>query len=101
MDISVFDFVLICVAIFAVSFTCGGVCVFFWYDRYATRRFNYNLEEFEKALSIKQKEIDILNSELDEADNQRRSIQIISASNKVRSEKDGSIIISSPTKNRK
>lgn len=98
MDISVFDFVLICVAIFAVSFAFGGVCVFFWYDRYATRQFNYNLEEFEKVLSIKQREIDILEKELTESDNQRRSIQIVSATNKIKKNSDGSIIISSGRK---
>lgn len=98
MDISVFDFVLICVAIFAVSFAFGGVCVFFLYDKYATQQFNYNLEEFEKALSIKQKEIDILEKELTESDNQRRSIQIVSATNKIKKNNDGSIIISSGRK---
>lgn len=66
MDISL-DLILWIATSVAVGLAGGSAITFILYDRYATRIHNANMAEFEKAIGLYQKEIDILKQELDDS----------------------------------
>ena len=85
MDISSIDIVtliLIAAVILVVGFILGSVCMFFWYDKHATKIFNENQEEVAKAIGLYQKEIDILKTEIEEDSERRKSISMIKTNRK-------------------
>lgn len=85
MDLSstdVLSAVLIAAIILVIGFIFGSVCMFFWYDKYATKIFDENQEEVAKAIELYQKEIDILKAEIEEDSERRKSISMIKTNRK-------------------